>query len=97
MRNVQTTDDLEQLKQQLQRVRAESLAAVRRNDFRAVARLTAETARINRAIHTAEDFSDCAEDAQRLVEALADSDSSSQFVFPDLPADQPTQVWQDAA
>lgn len=43
-------DELKQLTQQLQRVRQQSLAASRNGDFRTVARLTGETARINRQI-----------------------------------------------
>ncbi len=39
-----------QLNAELQRVRQQSLAASRMNDFRAVARLTREAARLNRAI-----------------------------------------------
>ena len=47
-------DQLTALNQQLQRVRQDSLAASRRGDFRAVARLTCEAARLNRAILASE-------------------------------------------
>ena len=48
------TDQKLQLTTELQRVRQESLAASRRNDFRTVARLTLETARLNRQITAAD-------------------------------------------
>jgi hypothetical protein len=41
---------LERLKNELQEVRRASLEATRQNDFRKVARLTAQAAQINRAI-----------------------------------------------
>lgn len=41
---------LEHLKQQLQDVRRASLEATRQNDYRKVARLTAQAAEINKAI-----------------------------------------------
>jgi hypothetical protein len=47
-------DELTQLSHDLQRVRQESLTASRKGDFRAVARLTCEAARLNRLILTAE-------------------------------------------
>jgi hypothetical protein len=47
-------DELTQLTHDLQRVRQESLAASRKGDFRAVARLTCEAARLNRMILAAE-------------------------------------------
>lgn len=49
-----TLDQLTELTRQLQQVRQDSLAASRREDYRAVARLTCEAARLNRAILTAE-------------------------------------------
>ncbi len=98
MRNTKNTDGLDELKLKLQQVRQESLAAVRRNDFRAVARLTGEAARLNRAIHAGEEFSDCLPAAQRLIDSLADIDSPGHFVFPQVSADEPLpEVCQDAA
>jgi hypothetical protein len=47
-------DELTQLTRDLQRVRQESLAASRKGEFRAVARLTCEAARLNRLILAAE-------------------------------------------
>jgi hypothetical protein len=47
-------EELAQLNQELTRVRQESLAASRNNEFRAVARLTAEAAKLNRLILAAE-------------------------------------------
>ncbi len=47
-------EELVQLNQELQQVRQQSLTASRRGDFRAVARLTCEAARLNRLILTAE-------------------------------------------
>jgi hypothetical protein len=47
-------DELMKLTQRLQRIQREWLIASRKGDFRAVARLTAETAQVNRAIREAE-------------------------------------------
>jgi len=47
---VQTTKSREQLTQELAKVRRASMDASARGDFRAVARLTVEAARLNRAI-----------------------------------------------
>lgn len=47
-------DELAQLTQELHRVRRESLAASRSGDYRTVARLTGEAARLNRMILAAE-------------------------------------------
>jgi hypothetical protein len=44
------TEEIESLKQTLQRVRKDSLQATREGDFRKVARLTAEAAGLNKAI-----------------------------------------------
>ncbi|MHC1768659.1 MAG: hypothetical protein AB9869_30995 [Verrucomicrobiia bacterium] len=49
-----TLEELAQFTQELQQVRQDSLAATRRGDFRAVARLTGEAARLNRLILAAE-------------------------------------------
>ncbi len=98
MRNAKSTDGIEELKLQLQQVRKDSLAAVRRNDFRTVARLTGEAARINRAIHAGEEFSDCLPAAQRLIDSLADIDSPGHFVFPQVASEEPLPAMvQDAA
>lgn len=47
-------EELSQFTQELHRVRQESLAASRRGDYRTVARLTCEAARLNRLILSAE-------------------------------------------
>ncbi len=47
-------EELAQLNEHLQQVRHECLLASRRDDFRAVARLTCEAARLNRLILAAE-------------------------------------------
>jgi hypothetical protein len=47
-------DELAQLSAELQRVRYQSLEASRRGDFRTVARMTCEAARLNRLILAAE-------------------------------------------
>jgi hypothetical protein len=47
-------DELVRLSQQLNQIRQEWLLASRKGDYRAVARLTGETARVNRAIREAE-------------------------------------------
>jgi hypothetical protein len=47
-------DELTRLTHELQQVRQESLAASRRDDFRAVARLTCAAARLNRMITAAD-------------------------------------------
>ena len=48
------TDDITPLFEELQRVRNTSLEAARRGDFRSVARLTSEAARLNRLITVAD-------------------------------------------
>jgi hypothetical protein len=50
MKGSKITIDIDGLKQQLQRVRRDSLLATRQGDFRKVAKLTTEAAGINRAI-----------------------------------------------
>jgi len=98
MKKPKSTDELEDLKHQLQRVRQQSLTAVRRDDFREVARLTAETARLNRAIHCQEEFSDCVPTALALVDSLANDEISDHFVFPDsILDDATTELCEDAA
>jgi hypothetical protein len=47
-------DEMVKLSQRLQRIQQEWLLASRKGDFRTVARLTGETARVNRAIRAAE-------------------------------------------
>jgi hypothetical protein len=47
-------DELVKLSERLQQIRQEWLLASRKGDYRAVARLTGETARVNRAIREAE-------------------------------------------
>ena len=46
--------ELHDLKEQLQRVRRASLAAIQRGDFREVGRLTCEAAQLNKSIQEAE-------------------------------------------
>jgi hypothetical protein len=53
-KNSDKIEELTQLTHDLQRVRQESLAASRKDDFRAIARLTCEAARLNRMILAAE-------------------------------------------
>ncbi len=53
-RVVDHTEELVKLSQELQRVRQKSLTASRTGDFRTVARLTGEAARLNREILRAE-------------------------------------------
>ncbi len=48
--------NLTELKQRLAEVRKESLQATQRNDYKAVARLTSEAARLNRDIEAATGF-----------------------------------------
>ncbi|MFO1496882.1 MAG: hypothetical protein U1G07_00540 [Verrucomicrobiota bacterium] len=54
IQNKEQKQDLMELTRELHRVREASLAASRRDDFRTVARLTAEAARLNRLIVSAE-------------------------------------------
>jgi hypothetical protein len=46
--------ELDKLKQQLERVRKASLAASQRGDYRAVGKLTCEAAQLNRSIQETE-------------------------------------------
>jgi hypothetical protein len=86
MKNGMSIDEVQKLKQQLHLVRQQSLLASRQNDFRTVARLTTEAARLNRAIQSQENFADCALRSLTVVDALKQLDGSSHFVFPDEPA-----------
>ena len=86
MKEAINPDAVQQLKEQLQRVRQQSLSASRQNDFRAVAHLTGEAARLNRAIHTQEDFAESASKSLAILDALADVGDESRFVFPEEPA-----------
>ena len=54
MKQAISLDEVQQLKTQLARVRQQSLAASRENDFRTVARLTGEASRLNQTIQDAE-------------------------------------------
>ena len=85
MKNAVNPEEIQYLKEQLQHVRQLSLAASRQNDFRAVARLTAEAARLNRAIHTQEDFVGSVSKSLALVDALAEVGDEGRFVFPQEP------------
>jgi vacuolar-type H+-ATPase subunit D/Vma8 len=49
-----TRSDIDKLKDELQRIRQRSLEASRHGDFRTVARLTCEAARLNQEINQAE-------------------------------------------
>ena len=85
MKNANSTDEVQKLRQQLHHVREQSLLASRENDFRTVARLTAEAAQINRAIQTRADFADTPLRSLKVVDALAHLGAESHFVFPDEP------------
>ncbi|MBM3834455.1 MAG: hypothetical protein FJ403_14530 [Verrucomicrobia bacterium] len=50
MKSIKVTVDIEGLRSELQQVRKASLLATRENDFRKVARLTAQAASLNKAI-----------------------------------------------
>ena len=50
MKEAKTLIDIEQLRTELRQVRQESLLATRQGDYRAVARLTARAAALNKAI-----------------------------------------------
>ena len=83
MKQALTVDDLQKLREELTRVRQQSLAASRQNDFRAIARLTGEAARLNRLIHLQEDFAGLPPKSLAVVDALADIADEGQFTFPD--------------
>jgi hypothetical protein len=85
MKNAISIDEVQELKQQLQRVRQQSLLASRQNDFRGVARLTAEAAQLNRAIQTREEFADSPLRSLTVVDALARLNGEGHFVFPEEP------------
>jgi hypothetical protein len=85
MKNPKTTDEVQSLKEQLYRVRQQSLAASRQSDFRTVARLTAEAAKLNRSIQCQQDFADCALKSLTVVNALAQIGDEGHFVFPEEP------------
>lgn len=53
-RETRQNTHIENLKQQLQEVRQQSLTATRAGDFRKIAKLTADAARLNKAIMDAE-------------------------------------------
>lgn len=50
MKVIKVSVDIENLRQELQQVRKASLMATRENDYRKVARLTAQAASLNKAI-----------------------------------------------
>ena len=83
MKTITSTDHLPQLKEDLQRVRQESLQASRQDDFRAVARLTQEAARLNRLIYSEENFVDLSPKTLAVVDALANLEDAGHFEFPD--------------
>ena len=85
MKKPNTADNVQNLKQELVLVRQQSLLASRQNDFRAVARLTADAARLNRAIHVQVDFADCGLKSLTVVDALAQIGDEGHFVFPEEP------------
>jgi hypothetical protein len=94
MKKAISIDEVQALKEQLAHVRQQSLAAARQNDFRAVARLTCEAARLNRAIHTQEDFAGNEVKSLAIVDALAHLDDEGRFDFPPettvpMPAPEP--------
>lgn len=99
MKKGMTVDDIEQLRDELRQTREQSLTAARQNDFRAVARLTAATARLNRAIQAQEAFVDCSPKVLAVVDSLAQIDDEGHFVFPEEPALQldSSNGWSEAA
>lgn len=101
MKHAISIDEIQQLKQQLQRVRQQSLLASRQDDFRTVARLTAEASQLNRAIQSREDFADTPLRSLKVVDALAHLDGDGQFVFPEEPKPAEEQIlapnFQEAA
>ena len=94
MKKAMTVDDVQQLREELCQIRERSLAATRQNDFRAVAQLTAEANRLNRAIHAQEDFPDCSAKVLAMVDAMAVIGDEGHFVFPD---DSAPDGWSEAA
>jgi hypothetical protein len=74
-------EEVNRLKHELNRVRALSLSATRQNDFRAIARLTSEAARLNRAIHVRQDLN---ERSVAVIDAILDVSEPGQFVFPQM-------------
>ena len=78
-------EEVQELKTQLSHVQQQSLAASRQNDFRTVARLTSQAARLNRAIHSQEDFAGSVVKSLALVDALKEFDGEGTFVFPPPP------------
>jgi hypothetical protein len=100
MNNAMTVEDVQNLREQLQRVRAKSLEASRRNDFRLVARLTGETARLNRLIQAQEDFAGFSPKSLAVVDALADFEDAGHFDFPEEQLGEQlagASDWQEAA
>ena len=99
MKKGMTVDDIEQLRDELRNIRERSLTAARQNDFRAVARLTTEAARLNRAIQAQDAFVDCSPKVLAVVDSLAQIDDESHFVFPEEPALQlnASDGWSEAA
>ena len=85
MKQAISIDQIQELKAQLTQVRQQSLAASRLNDFRTVARLTSEAARINRAIHAQDDFAGSPVKSLALVDALRQFDDAGKFEFPQVP------------
>jgi hypothetical protein len=84
MKQTISIDQVQELKAQLTQVRQQSLAASRLNDFRTVARLTNEAARLNRAIHAQDDFAGSPGKSMALVEALRQFDDAGKFEFPQV-------------
>ena len=99
MRKPTAIDELPRLKEELRSVRERSLLASRQNDFRTVAMLTAETARLNRAIHSQEEFAGCSKTALAIVDALSNLDDVGTFVFPrsGIPDEQQEELLPEAA
>jgi hypothetical protein len=95
MKKAMTVDDVQQLREELRENRERSLAATRQNDFRAVARLTAEAAPLNRTIRAQEDFAECSPKVLAMVDALSAIEDEGHFVFPD--DSEPSGGWSEAA
>ena len=83
MKNAMTVDELNKFRGQLRHVRQQFLDASRQNDFRTVARLTGEAARLNRLIQWQEEFAGFSPKSLAVVDSLAQFEDAGQFVIPE--------------
>jgi hypothetical protein len=101
MKNAVSVDELQELRDQLHHIRQQSLAASRENDFRTVARLTTEAARLNRLIHVQDDLAGFSAKSLEVVDALAEISDEGRFDFPEveeiLGEPEPMPACQEAA